>query len=137
MAAVSETITAFDDPQAYNVKHPLANSWTLWFDSPSNKKTTQANWSANLKNLITIDTVEDFWGVYKHVSKVNELSLGSNYHFFKKDVRPEWEDPVNSKGGKWVFSASKTKNDELDSHWLNIVISVLLILVVGYYWRSL
>ncbi len=65
MADVEEApappVTAFDDAEAFNVKHPLQNKWTFWFDNPG-KKATQANWSANLKEIMTVDTVEDFWG---------------------------------------------------------------------------
>ena len=30
--------TVFDDPQNFNVKHPLANTWTLWFTKPPSGK---------------------------------------------------------------------------------------------------
>lgn len=29
--------TVFDDKEDFNVKHPLFNVWTLWFDNPSHK----------------------------------------------------------------------------------------------------
>ena len=54
-------LLAFEDAAKFNVKHPLQHQWTLWFDSPD-KKATKANWSENLKQVITLDTVEDFWG---------------------------------------------------------------------------
>ncbi|KAF9349441.1 eukaryotic translation initiation factor 4E, partial [Mortierella sp. NVP85] len=54
-------ITVFNDPVNFNVKHPLHNPWTLWFDNPP-KKSNEKNWEQSLKELITIDTVEDFWG---------------------------------------------------------------------------
>ncbi len=54
-------LTAFDDPSAFTVKHPLQRGWTLWFFN-SSQKTTQANWSDNLKQVMTVSTVEDFWG---------------------------------------------------------------------------
>jgi translation initiation factor 4E len=53
--------TVFDDPKEYNVKHPLQNTWTLWFDNPG-KKANQTNWSENLKEIVNVNTVEDFWG---------------------------------------------------------------------------
>lgn len=53
--------TVFHDPKNYNVKHPLQNTWTLWFDNPG-KKANAASWSANLKEIVNVDTVEDFWG---------------------------------------------------------------------------
>ena len=56
--------TVFHDRINYNVKHPLHNSWTLWFDNP-HKKANAASWSQNLKEIVTVETVEDFWG-YEH-----------------------------------------------------------------------
>ncbi|RUS22818.1 translation initiation factor eIF 4e-like domain-containing protein [Endogone sp. FLAS-F59071] len=53
--------TVFHDPVNYNVKHPLHNAWTLWFDNPGKKANAQS-WSLNLKELVTFDSVEDFWG---------------------------------------------------------------------------
>lgn len=53
--------TVFHDPKNYNVKHPLQNTWTLWFDNPG-KKANAASWSQNLKEIVNVDTVEDFWG---------------------------------------------------------------------------
>ena len=44
-------------------KHPLQNTWTLWYDDPQMAKATPGmSWEANLKNIATFDTVEDFWG---------------------------------------------------------------------------
>ncbi|KAJ3038342.1 hypothetical protein HDV00_000763 [Rhizophlyctis rosea] len=109
--------TIFEDPVNFNAKHPLENRWTMWFDNPG-KKTNQANWAQNLKNLITFDSVEDFWGIYNNVQKASQLAAGSNYHLFKEGVRPEWEDPTNAKGGKWVLPIPKPKKGELDQLWL-------------------
>jgi translation initiation factor 4E len=53
--------TVFHDSKNYNVKHPLQNTWTLWFDNPG-KKANAASWSQNLKEIVNVDTVEDFWG---------------------------------------------------------------------------
>lgn len=57
--------TVFHDPKNYNVKHPLQNTWTLWFDNPG-KKANAASWSQNLKEIVDVDTVEDFWGYILH-----------------------------------------------------------------------
>jgi hypothetical protein len=56
-----EVRTVFSDPVNFNVKHPLYHEWTLWFDNPG-KKANITSWSANLKELITFDSVEEFWG---------------------------------------------------------------------------
>jgi translation initiation factor 4E len=34
----AENITVFHDPENFNVKHPLQNSWTLWFTKPPSGK---------------------------------------------------------------------------------------------------
>ncbi|CAJ0830499.1 6807_t:CDS:2 [Entrophospora sp. SA101] len=56
-----ELRTVFNDPVNFNVKHPLYNAWTLWFDNPG-KKANTVSWSQHLKELITFDSVEEFWG---------------------------------------------------------------------------
>ena len=37
-AADGEVRTVFDDPENFNVKHPLMNTWTLWFTKPPSGK---------------------------------------------------------------------------------------------------
>jgi translation initiation factor 4E len=54
------SITIFHDRMNYNVKHPLHNEWTLWFDNPGKKANVQS-WSQNLKEIVTFKTIEDFW----------------------------------------------------------------------------
>lgn len=39
------------------IKHPLNNSWSLWYFENDKKKT----WLQNLKEITSFDTVEDFW----------------------------------------------------------------------------
>jgi len=34
----TENITVFHDAENFNVKHPLQNSWTLWFTKPPSGK---------------------------------------------------------------------------------------------------
>lgn len=79
-------VTVFHDKDNFNVKHPLQNKWTLWFTKPPSGKvrflimfysfedertiriltgTSQGdNWNDLLKEVITFDSVEEFWGVY-------------------------------------------------------------------------
>lgn len=59
--------TVFNDPQNFNVKHPLYNTWTLWFDNPSAKGMGKApggkdSWGEDLNKVVDIDSVEEFWG---------------------------------------------------------------------------
>lgn len=54
-------ITVFDDPANFNVKHQLQNVWTLWFTKPPSGK---QDWNELLKEVISFDSVEEFWGIY-------------------------------------------------------------------------
>ncbi|KAL0077808.1 translation initiation factor eIF 4e-like domain-containing protein [Phycomyces blakesleeanus] len=117
--------TVFHDREHYNVKHPLQNTWTLWFDNPG-KKANVTSWSQNLNEVVSVSTVEDFWGVYNNVAKVNHLEISSNYHFFKKGVRPEWEDPANSKGGKFSIQLPRNRTGEgVNEYWLQMLLAVI------------
>jgi len=57
-----EQITVFHDKDNFNVKHPLMHKWTLWFTKPPSGKGD--NWNDLLKEVITFNSVEEFWGVY-------------------------------------------------------------------------
>ncbi|CEP07933.1 hypothetical protein [Parasitella parasitica] len=108
----------------YNVKHPLQNTWTLWFDSP--KKGNAQSWADNLKEIIDIDTAEDFWSTLNNVAKVNHAPLNSNYHLFKQNVRPEWEDEANANGGKFSIQFPKNKTgDVINEYWTYLLLAVI------------
>jgi len=49
----------------------------------------------------------------------------SDYHLFKKGVRPEWEDPQNKHGGKWSYSFKDKKLINIDSLWLHVMLAAI------------
>jgi translation initiation factor 4E len=59
---MTSKITVFQDPINFNVKHPLQNKWTLWYDDAAGMKQNQLSWDENLKLIMTVDTIEDFFG---------------------------------------------------------------------------
>lgn len=42
--------TVFDDAQNFNVKHPLANTWTLWFTKPPSGKVLRLYCDSSLQS---------------------------------------------------------------------------------------
>lgn len=42
-------------------------------------------------DMIDAYQVQDFWGLYTRLKRPGELQNVSDYHFFKKDIRPTWE----------------------------------------------
>jgi len=101
------------------IKHPLQNSWTLWFF----KNDKGRNWEENQKPIITVSTVEDFWSLYNNVVVASRLPPGSDYSLFKEGISPDWEDPRNKAGGRWIINMGKGRRAEyLDTSWLEIML---------------
>jgi len=108
---------------SFDIKHPLQNRWTLWYDNPG-KKTNSSTWGASLKRVVTFDTVEDFWRIFNNIRPATKLVLGSNYHLFKDHIEPKWEDKENTKGGQWV-APCKGKRETMDKMWLWAVLACI------------
>ena len=60
-----------------------------------------------IKNIATIKTVEGFWETYNYLVRPNDLPSATDYHFFREGIKPTWEDPSNSRGGKWIVRLRK------------------------------
>jgi len=118
-----ENVTVFHDPENFNVKHPLMHTWTLWFTKPPSGKGD--NWNDLLKEVVTFDSVEEFWGVYNNITACSDLGLKSDYHLFKKGVRPEWEDAQNKHGGKWSYQFKDKRAVNIDELWLHAQLAAI------------
>ena len=81
-----EEEAANNQPMLYekSIKHPLRNSWTLWYFM--NDKSI--GWEENLKAVSTVSYIEDFWALYHHVTKVSDLRSGCDYSLFKGGIKP-------------------------------------------------
>ena len=82
------------------MKHRLQNTWTLWFF----RQDRSQEWEENLKEVVNISTVEDFWALYNHIELGSRLPVGSDYCLFKAGIKPMWEDGANAAGGRCVMS---------------------------------
>jgi len=126
-AALEEEVgqLSIAEPSNFSVKHPLQNNWTIWYDNPQ-KRTNQASWGDHLKKITTFSTVEDFWRVFNNLKPASSLAQGSNYHIFKENIEPKWEDAANSKGGKWTVTVPpKNRSTALDQMWLWTVLACI------------
>ncbi|KKA26241.1 hypothetical protein TD95_000062 [Thielaviopsis punctulata] len=122
-STAGKDITVFHDKDNFNVKHPLQNKWTLWFTKPPSGKGD--NWNDLLKEVITFDSVEEFWGIYNNIAPVSELAQKSDYHLFKAGVRPEWEDSQNKHGGKWSYQFKDKRNVDIDTLWMHVMMAAI------------
>lgn len=129
--AESELRTVFQDPVNFNVKHPLFHSWTLYFDNPMHKGSSSAkerreSWGANLHKVVTIKSVEEFWGLYNNIVPPSTLPQSANYYLFKESIQPAWEDPANGSGGKWSLQLPREKHrSQIDKLWLYTMLSAI------------
>lgn len=112
------------NPSKPLTKHPLQHRWTLWYDNPG-KKTTSNSWADFLQKVTSFDTVEDFWRVYNNIKPASTLASGSNYHLFKDNIEPKWEDAHNSKGGRWTFQIPVKTRSTMDQMWLYAVLACI------------
>lgn len=107
----------------YKAKHPLKDEWSFWYVMPKKDETEQ--WSDLTKDIYTFGTLEEFWGLQAALPSVENLS--TEYMFFKKDIKPEWEDPKNHHGGKWVISLvpEELGPDVITKFWGRIMFSII------------
>lgn len=65
------------------IKHPLQNSWTLWFLHPDQHR----DWDDRVIPILSFDTVEDFWSIYNHIKTPAEFQSGHDYYLFKQGIK--------------------------------------------------
>jgi translation initiation factor 4E len=98
------------------LKHPLENKWSLtyWHNN---------EWE-HIQHVMTMETIEDFWGTYNNIAKLSQLGK-FNFAFFHEGMRPIWEDEMNRKGGKWIWEYSPDKRKSIDDIWLNLLLFLI------------
>ncbi|EDQ87995.1 uncharacterized protein MONBRDRAFT_33032 [Monosiga brevicollis MX1] len=103
-------------------KHPLQDEWTLWHDDTS--KVRDGDWKSNIKKVCTVNSVEEFWRLFNNIKSFETLVKGSNYHLFKKNIEPSWEDKANANGGAFNMQCEGERFRPHDL-WLRTMLSVI------------
>ena len=94
---------------------PLQYAWTFWHDKHAEGGSYEGRLTAMLENIVTI---KPFWEVH-NTFPLDALKMKDSVHFFKRGVRPVWEDPRNVNGGAWTFRVPKDKSGQT---WLEILL---------------
>lgn len=102
--------------------HRLRDSWTFWYRPPISKAHGYIEYEHTLHAIATVGTGEEFWEVYAHLKRPSSLPVVSDYHLFKKDIRPIWEDDVNRNGGKWVV---RMRKGVADRYWEDLLLALI------------
>jgi translation initiation factor 4E len=85
---------------------PLKHAWTFSFFRKSPTMRAEP-YDKQTKDIATVDTIEEFWGVYLHLAPATALQDSVDIHIFKDGIRPVWEDQANRDGGKWILRLKK------------------------------
>lgn len=80
----------------------LQSAWDIYFDSGFTKGMTDQEWAQSITTLGTFNSIQLFWRYFNNLP-LKKLPSDANVRFFKKGIKPTWDDPANVNGGKWVL----------------------------------
>lgn len=121
-ASLAEASKVDRDASLTGASHQLRNSWVFWFRPPISKANGFIEYEKTLHPIAACNTAEDFFAVYQHLKRPSTLPLVSDYHLFKKGIRPIWEDEENKKGGKWIV---RLKKGVADRYWEDLLFGII------------
>ena len=124
-SSTSENITLASDRDALKLNMlrrirpaPLKYAWAFYHDKNSTSGDYEGRLTVMLENIITI---KPFWEMMNQFPFGN-LRLRDSVHFFKRGVKPVWEDPRNINGGSWTFRVPKAQSHEFWKETLLLVV---------------
>jgi len=113
----SSSLTSKASPGASD--HPIKSTWVVWYRPPTSK---YSDYEKSTIPLASFSSVEAFWTVYAHLKRPSALPSVSDYHIFKKGIRPVWEDEENKRGGKWIVRLKKGVSDR---YWEDLLLAIV------------
>ncbi|KFH68220.1 hypothetical protein MVEG_05039 [Podila verticillata NRRL 6337] len=120
-----ERIRKFLSARQYPDEMPLSDEWTLFFSDTSrakDKSQVQDAYSSAITPLFTCHTVPQFATSWKYVRervRPASMNVNQNLHWFKKGIKPMWEDPRNKYGGRLTICPPRA---QLDLVWETVLI---------------
>lgn len=87
---------------------PLKYAWSLYHYKHSESSNYDGRLTVMLENIITI---KPFWESFNQFP-FEQLQMKDSIHFFKRGVKPVWEDPRNVNGGSWTYRVPKALSEE-------------------------
>lgn len=79
--------------------HRLHTSWAFWYQKKG-KRTQTTNWYEGLTLAGRCRTVEQFWAMYSHLIRPDNVEGSVDLMLFRDGIQPMWEDDANKQGGK-------------------------------------
>lgn len=87
---------------------PFKYAWNFYHDKHNENSSYEGRLTLMFDNIIT---AKPFWETLNSFP-LEKLQLRDSVHFFKRGVKPVWEDPRNVKGGAWTFRVPKAQAAE-------------------------
>lgn len=112
----------------------LNSKWSLYL----HYKDLGKLYNDNIEKLIDIFDIETFWRTFNNIPKIYDIfSDGINtkkikrvdatpcaYSFFRNDVFPCWEDPMNTNGFEYSIRNSADLN-QLQNEWMECILNLI------------
>ena len=108
-----------------NKQTKLYQQFKFWFTFFKKKEKQVDEFEENLKEIGTIGTAEEFWGIYQHMKRPTNLNRGCEFFLFKKDIKPMWEHEANHNGGRFLIVLKKNINS--NKIWEDILIAFIML----------
>lgn len=88
-------------------EHPLEHSYIFSYFMRPQGKFDPEDYAIFVQPVARINSVEQFWLIYRFIKKPSDLTEKVDFHLFKEGIKPVWEDPANRNGGKWILRLKK------------------------------
>ncbi|CAB3399664.1 unnamed protein product [Caenorhabditis bovis] len=108
------------DPESND--HLTEYSFMLSFFVRPSGKFDPVEYASYVQPVAVIKSVEQFWRVFIHFKRPTDLGDKADIHFFKKGIKPVWEDPANVRGGKWIVRLKKGLCTRM---WENLLLAMI------------
>ena len=114
--------------------HFLESEWVIWEHRAPDKNSK--SYEDNMEKLCEVATVEDFWRAFNNIPKPSEIFYDGrtrkkfanrtveSFSLFKKNIKPEWEDPMNRSGAEW-FCRKMFPGPQLDDFWRDLALGMI------------
>jgi len=112
-----------------SIVEKLNTEWSLYYRDQTTKSTSSENFSNDMVNIISCNTIMSFWQILNVVPFPTQLNRRNNssYMFFRANVKPTWEDKANQNGGMWriVIKKHEDRGKYLDTFWLELLMAMV------------
>ncbi|CAD6189111.1 unnamed protein product [Caenorhabditis auriculariae] len=103
-------------------EHLLEHTYVFTYFVRPNGKFDPVEYANYVQPVASVSSVEQFWSIISHVKRPTDMADKADLHFFKKGIKPVWEDPANIKGGKWIIRLKKGLSSR---YWENLLLAII------------